>query len=412
MEKNNRYRRMLEENDLEQVRLAMNVCFGKGKYTEAMAAIHQILRQLPEDREALFVLCQCQWFQGNGIDAIQTGEQLLSLYPQDELVFYLLSQIHVDLRKWSKAIHYLEHTIRLNPRWAEPHYSLARCLLYSYNLDFAVTGHFKLSLSKDFMSMTEQAESEITEAIKLRPEAGLYHAFYGLLLDYMLRPEEAEQKIREAIQLDPLDAVVHSIVAHYHYNQGNFKQFRNHNEQALMLDPNHERALGQVHTLHQYETIPLKIYEGLIELHQTRAKLTKNASVHYRILARLKLEANLEQSLHELRAYCKLVPSDINFKIMYGQALFTKRRYWGAQRYFRSMNRKYPGNPYVKHWLDQCEGVGSWGKYILFPIYSSIERLKYGIRVPFTKLATWPAYLLSRRKLIKRDSANYKEIDQ
>ncbi|OBR62260.1 hypothetical protein A7K91_01140 [Paenibacillus oryzae] len=40
----------------------------------------------------------------------------------------------------------------------------------------------------------------------------------------------------------------------------------------------------------------------------------------------------------------------------------------------------------MKHWLDQREGVGSWGKYILLPIYSSIERLKYGIRVPFTKI--------------------------
>lgn len=396
------YRRMPKEDDLEQVRLTMNVCFGKGNYTEAMAAIHQILRQLPEDREALFVLCQCQWFQRKYEDAIQTGERLLSLYPQDEFVFYLLSQIHVDLRKWNTAINYLESTIQLNPRWAEPHYSLARCLFYSYNLDLAVTGHFKLSLSKDFMAMTEQAESKITEAIELRPEAGLYRAFYGLLLDYMLRPEEAEHQIREAIQLNPLDAVVHSIVAHYHYNQGNFKQFRNHNEQALMLDPNHERALGQVHTLHQYETIPLKIYEALIQMHQTRAKLSKNPSIHYRILARLKLEATIEQSLHELRAYCKLLPSDFNFKIMYGQALFTKRRYWDAQRHFRSMNRKYPANPYVQHWLDQCEGVNPWGKYIIFPIYSSLERLKYGIWVPFTKLATWPAYLLTRRKLIKR----------
>lgn len=123
----------------------------------------------------------------------------------------------------AKAKIYIRKAIELDKNLAEAHAAWGRMLIYhDRNWD--------------------EAEKELTLAIRLNPKDAPAHQYYSQLLDIFGENEKARKQIELAIELDPLSPIMYYISATLYYNEGNFVESLKEYQKTLSLEKNYESA--------------------------------------------------------------------------------------------------------------------------------------------------------------------------
>lgn len=197
-------------------------------------------------------------------------KEVLSLSPDNDYVFYLLSEIYLQKNDYIKAEELINNAITLYPE--QSHYFFLKARLYYLK------------------NNTKKAEEFITEAIRLYPNEADYYAFWAQLklsekkfqesLDIanqalatnpanlhalnirstallkLNRKDESFNTIAEALNEDPNNSYTHSNYAWGLLEKGDVKASLQHFSEALKNDPNSRHAQdGMIEALKSRFTI-------------------------------------------------------------------------------------------------------------------------------------------------------------
>ena len=139
--------------------------------------------------------------------------------------------LQAEDKPFAEAEKCYRQAVAADPRCAEAHGALARCLLSQ--------------------GKVEEGSEEIREALKLKPELDSAHMVLGVvMLLFHDKPEAAAKEIREAIRLDPDDPENHVRLAEYHHGQNEWIQAVSCLREALRLNlvsADVRAKLGYVH---------------------------------------------------------------------------------------------------------------------------------------------------------------------
>ncbi|ASA21240.1 tetratricopeptide repeat protein [Paenibacillus donghaensis] len=350
------------EKDYQMLMNQLVVLHDSGKYTAAEQLAYQILETHPTDSEGLFYLSRILYMLDRNEEALDIGLQALSQEPENEWIVFLISKIHKELFQWDEQAAYLEQCLRLDPEIADFHFAKAENIINKFSLQFTV--QFKMSqfirpnffsrpvINPHLVKLAEAAVLEIQQAIQLDPDAAEYHMKLGALYFMFFRTGDAEQQFQHALQLEPQNAETNGIYAVFLLQECRIKQAREHCELALMFDPNQEIALMAKEQLHIYEAQKDHFYKSLRRGYHLKTKVVPNAE-HQLQYSKILLEEGKVQPLRQLKAYLRLMPEDMEVHLMYGKAQYDAKHYTTAYYYFKRLNRKWPGNPYIEGWLNE-----------------------------------------------------------
>ncbi|MEK4064675.1 MULTISPECIES: tetratricopeptide repeat protein [unclassified Paenibacillus] len=338
------------------------VLHDSGKYIAAEQLAYQILETQPTDSKALYYLSRTLYMLDRNEEALDVGLQALSQAPADEWILFLLSEIHQDLQQWDEQAAYLEQCLRLDPEIAEFHFAKAGNIINKFSLQFTI--QFKMSqfirpnffsrpvINPHLLKSAEEAVQEIHLAIQLDPDVAEHHVKLGAIYFMLFRTEEAEQQYRHALQLEPQNAETNGSYAIFLLQENRVKEAREHCELALMFDPNQEIALMAKEQLHIYETQKEHFFKNLRRSYHLKTKVAPHAE-HQLQFSKILLEEGKVQPIRQLKAYLRLMPEELEVHLMYGKAHFDAKHYPTAYYYFKRLNRKWPGNPYIEGWLKE-----------------------------------------------------------
>jgi|GEM_PF-3448735 len=392
---------IMNQDHLQLMREEMHAAYNRRDYSEALELTFRILQHMPDDDDALFIQASCHFLFGNDDEAMEGCSQLLAINPKDARYTHFMGQIYLQMNKWNDAESMLKQALELSPSVPAIHCDLAKVYFYQWNHSVHPVGISKPYYYKRYMKSMKLAEQSILKAIELQPGDAYHHMLYGSILDRQVRDEEAEIQYREAIQLDPMLAIVHCRYGRLLYYQGRVKEARDHIEQALMLDATDGEALAFGQVLDQFESNPKAAYRSIVNHLRERVGRSSNPAPVYLTMAKLMLEGDGTPPVKELRAYLKLVPDDVNAKLLYGQALFKDWRYFHAKYYFKKLSKQYPDNVYAEQWYEKSKKVGFLDNLLCllgFLLIRPLIRFLNYIVYPVFILILWIVFLFTRRK--------------
>lgn len=392
----------LEPDEIQRLRETMETAYDRRDFQTALETSSRILQHMPDDDDALYMQACCQYMLNQLDEALSACGRVLSVAPRHSLALQLSGKIYINLQQWESAFYYLKQALELDPEAATIHFNLAEAHYYSNDPNKSLKGWIKPTYVPGFVEAMSKAEQSVLKAMQLRPGNSSQHVLYALILNNLIREEEAQAQFREAIALDPMNSYAHSGYARLLYVQGRIKECRDHTEQALMLDANNEDAAIFADKLALFEKDPKSLYQELIRLQRTRARLTSTPAPFYMRIAKLMNEEGSNSPVKELRAYLKLVPDDLNAKLLFGQALYKDWRYFHAKRYFKKLGKHYPDNAYVEQWREKSKKVEFLDRYFLCPfaffIVRPLGRFGEYIVVPSFLSVLWIMQWLKRRR--------------
>jgi tetratricopeptide (TPR) repeat protein len=270
--------------------------FQAGRHGEAEAAYQAVLRQQPDQPEALHMLSQLAALQGRMEQAVALAERAVALQPSsapyhntlgrnlagmgnlDRAHEYFVRAVHLDpnlaeshnnlgntLRhrnQLPKAVAAYRRAIALRPDYAEAYYNWSNALRDEGQIEQAIAGyrhalslrsHFPEALSSLGNLLTYQgkfveAAEAYRRAIAVRPENPTYHNNLSAVLRKLDRPEEAEAAARQALQLQPQFATAWANLGYCLRQRGKAEEAMAAFRQLLELKPDAEtyNQLGEL----------------------------------------------------------------------------------------------------------------------------------------------------------------------
>ncbi len=331
-----------------------------GRLAEAETLYRQILEQVPDDRDTLFLL---------GSLALQTARpeaaaawigQAIAAVADDVPAeyHYNLALACAGMGKAAEAAAHLRHAIVVAPDFVEAHNSLGSALRE--------------------LDRKEEAIEHYRRAIALAPEYALAHANLAAILHESGRVGEAIVHARRAVELDPGDAEAHASVAKalaalgqdeeaipacqkaialvpnradFHVDLGGVlaRLGRLGNSEkalrrALELSPDHVSAkftlgsvLEQAGRLEEAEAC----YRQVLHVHP------ESADVKVALARVLQLESRLEEAEQALKRALALDPRNAFAHLLLGELRAAEGRFGEAEQSYRE----------ALHWRPQCAGA-------------------------------------------------------
>jgi adenylate cyclase len=159
-----------------------------------------------------------------------------------------------------KAMRYFQEAIRLDPSFALAYSGLADCYQIqldrgwasyreagSLALEFAgkaieldddlAEGHASLGLALEYKWDFAEAENELKQAIRLKPNYAMAYHWYSNLLGILGRNEEAFENRKRAFELDPYSSIVSQGFGIGYLSLGRNKEAITQFERTLEIDP-------------------------------------------------------------------------------------------------------------------------------------------------------------------------------
>lgn len=107
----------------------------------------------------------------------------------------------------------------------------------------------------------QEAENELSLAVKLNPNYYMAHWVYAELLDLLCKRKEARTHINRALELDPALYLLYSTSAFLYYNDGNFNKSVEEGRKAIELNPDYLAPYEHVWKSYFYlDSLPQAIY--------------------------------------------------------------------------------------------------------------------------------------------------------
>jgi tetratricopeptide (TPR) repeat protein len=201
------------------------------QYEDALAALQEAQRYLPDDGEALkrqlgeafYELSGKIIWPSDASDAVYSsaGEQAIAtaieLLPDHQGAHYRLGTVLAKSNRHEEAIAAYQRAIELGPENAYPHNGLGSVY--------------------DDLGRHEEAIAAYQRAIELDPEYASPHNGLGNVYADLGRHEEAIAAYERAIELDPEYAYPHNGLGNVYYQQGRHEEAIAAYQRAIELDP-------------------------------------------------------------------------------------------------------------------------------------------------------------------------------
>ena len=203
---------------LEKARILLN----QDRPSEAEKMLSEVLRNEPENHEALSLLTRCKYDQrqySQGMDIIRTA---ISFDPQEDYYYYLLAFGHYQLSQNLPAENFLNKAIAINPVSSDYYGLLALVLIEERR--------FKEALAKADEGLALDASNIV--CLNARSTA----------LNKLRQTEEAIVTMKDALQQDPENDFTHTNVGWNLLEKGRHREATVHFSEALRINPNLDNA--------------------------------------------------------------------------------------------------------------------------------------------------------------------------
>ncbi len=192
------------------------------RYADAEAALHESLRNDPEEARAHLLLAQVHLQQQQKDGARREIGEAIRLDPEDPVAFLVLAAVERAEGRDEAAVEAAHEARRLAPGWAEPLNVLAQ----------REAGRERWA----------EALGHAEEALRLDPENQTASGLRAFALTHLGRREEAADAAARGLQNDPHDPDAHTVRGYTLLHRGEAKEAQAAFLEALRLEPGHEGA--------------------------------------------------------------------------------------------------------------------------------------------------------------------------
>jgi len=154
-----------------------------GKLDEAAAHYQDVLKRDPKQPDALGLLGQIAYQQGDPAKALDLMQRAHALKPESAAVSYNLGRLYLDLRQWDKAAAATQAALRSAPTMSAAHCNLGVALIR--------------------MGRAEEGEAAVRKALDGDANNALSWSALGLALARQDKRDEARAAFEKAVALDP-----------------------------------------------------------------------------------------------------------------------------------------------------------------------------------------------------------------
>lgn len=187
-----------------------------------------ILKQDPNNEEALYKICFWTDFTGRNEESIRLHQEIIDEYPFNELAWFNLGAAYQGLKLYEKSIDAYQYAVAIDEKFD-----------YAYrNMGDA---YIRLRKYKDAIEVLEKV-LELS-----RPEAVIYEAI-GHCFDKIGQFAQARFHYKKASHLNPEDSQLYFKVACTYMNEGGWNNAIKSLESALrihLMQPEYNLALGR-----------------------------------------------------------------------------------------------------------------------------------------------------------------------
>ena len=234
---------------------AGNVYFLSQDYMGAAIAWKKSAAIAPLDPKLRFTLAMAYVELKHPDWARKELESLAELNAKDALYPYWLGRVDYDGHEYIRAIRHFEKAIELDPEMARAYDNLGLCYYYQNQNELAVENYKKaieldqrtehpspwpylnLAVTEQFLNETQDAETNLREALRLDPAFTKAHFQLGTVLEGEGHLKEALVEFREAARLDATYAEPHIAIARIDRKLGNESEARDEVQAYLRLHP-------------------------------------------------------------------------------------------------------------------------------------------------------------------------------
>ncbi|MDO5971690.1 tetratricopeptide repeat protein [Flavivirga aquimarina] len=196
--------------------------FEMGRYQDAITYFQTALSENVDNFTSKYYLAQCFFQNSNIKKALSLALELRSLAPNDEHVYFLLSQIYLHNNDNKEAEKNIDKAIEINP----------------YDENFFGQKSYILLSQKKFEYALEYAN----EGLKINAKSIFCLNARTTALTKLNKKEEASSSIEFLLNDNPEDAHSHANVGWSHLENNDIKKALTHFKESLTLNPNLEFA--------------------------------------------------------------------------------------------------------------------------------------------------------------------------
>ena len=192
------------------------------KPSEAEKQLAQVIRQDPENTQALSLLARCKFDQKKFTEGIDIIKQAIAIAPLEDYYFYLLAFGNYQMNRHAPALDSLQQAISLNPYVADYFGLFSLILIEEKNFKKA------LSLANEGLAI----DGENITCLNARSTA----------LNKLKLTDDAMETMRSALDQDPENDFTHTTIGWNLLEKGRNKEAALHFKEALRINPELEGA--------------------------------------------------------------------------------------------------------------------------------------------------------------------------
>ncbi|MFT3825185.1 MAG: tetratricopeptide repeat protein [Chitinophagaceae bacterium] len=193
-----------------------------GRYAQAETLLHQVLATIPNDIDALELLCRCKLYLDKLPECISIGRNLLGIYPDNPTAFFLLAEAHAYSGEPATAEEFIRMALKNQPDNAFYHAALSNYLLMQHDEPSAV--------------------QEAVNGLKHDPENVPALSALGLAYFHLDNYEDALISFQQALKLEPNNTYLLHNIGLIFREADNFDTARELFRDALRNNPNFNPA--------------------------------------------------------------------------------------------------------------------------------------------------------------------------
>jgi tetratricopeptide (TPR) repeat protein len=204
------------------------------EYNKAVAVAKTAVEKLPKSNDAKLTLARQLADTGHVDEGLDMAKSLLQSGPKDLEVYYQLSQIYIDLRRWKDASDTLDAAEKVATKKEDQTMIL-----------------FDRAMMADRARRYDEAESDFRKVLEAEPNNALTLNNFGFMLaDRGVKLDEALAMIRKAVELEPTNYAYLDSLGWTYYRMGQYAQAEDNLQRAIARgasDPTVHDHLGDVY---------------------------------------------------------------------------------------------------------------------------------------------------------------------
>jgi tetratricopeptide (TPR) repeat protein len=228
-------------------------------------------------------------------------QSYLETNPNDYFILNRLGAACCTLERYAEAETYLKKALKINPNWAETHYTLGLTLHKQNQFDSAIE-YYKKALACDpglaeaylnlgaiyvGQGMSEDGIVVLKKALARDPDLASAHIHLGLAYQNLGMPDESIAELKKAIAINPDVSEAFLILGKAYHMKGMLNKAIGHYKRALKLDEDSPDALFNLGVAYRGKGMldeAVAEYEKAVTLKPDHAEAHNNLAVTYYIM--------------------------------------------------------------------------------------------------------------------------------